>query len=254
MKSSLLKCKVRHTRIIPKKYQFDINYFWFALNLEEIPHLRNLKFLGINKFNLFQFNERDYLPRKEKTLKERVVGYLREHNITDNIIDITLVTSVRVLGYVFNPVSYYFIKTSKSDLAIIEIGNTFSEVKPYFINSEHISENKIDFTTKKEFYISPFASMQNIMNFKIENTEEYLNIVIKDERKTGELEILTSMSGEKVELSDKKLLFYFFRHPLITLQVIFFIHIHALILFLKRIPYYKKSDESEYQRGYHSWK
>lgn len=254
MKSSLLKCKVRHTRLIPQKYQFDINYFWFALNLEEMHYLEKLKLLGINRFNLFQFNEQDYLPRKEKTLKERVVGYLREHNINDSIIDITLVTSVRVLGYVFNPVSYYFIKTNERDLAIIEIGNTYSEIKPYFVNSEYISDNKIDFTTKKEFYISPFASMQNIMNFKIVNTEDSIHVVIKDERKSGELEIVTTMSGEKVELSDKKLLYYFCRHPFMTMQIIFFIHIHALILFLKRIPYYKKSDESEYQRGYHSWK
>lgn len=254
MISSLLKCQVRHTRLIPKKYQFDINYFWFALNLNELDQLKKFKLLGINSFNLFQFNEKDYLPRKEANLKDRVIGYLKDHGVDEDILDITLVTSVRVLGYVFNPVSYYFIKTQKQNVGIIEIGNTFNEIKPYFVSSDNIQNNKIDYTTQKEFYISPFASMQNIMNFKIENNKDKLNIVIKDQRKTGELEIITSMTGERVELSDKKLIYYFFRHPLMTFQIIFFIHLHALILFIKRIPYYKKTDESEFQRGYHSWK
>jgi DUF1365 family protein len=254
MKSSLMKCHVRHSRLIPKKYQFDISYFWFSINLNELDQLKKFMFLGINKFNIFQFNENDYLPGKDGTLKDRVIAYLKDNGVTEKVLDINLVTSVRVLGYVFNPVSYYFIKTEESNLAIIEIGNTFKEIKPYFVSSEHIDEYKVDFTTKKEFYISPFASMQNIMNFKIEHDEENISIIIKDERKTGELELVTTMRGKKIELSDKKLLFYFFRHPLMTLQVIFFIHIHALILFLKRIPYYKKSDESEYQRGYYSWK
>jgi len=254
MTSSLLKCQVRHSRLIPKKYQFDINFFWFAIYLEELEQLKSLKLLGVNKFNLFQFNEKDYMPRKENSLRERVVGYLKDHGVSEKIEKIKLVSSVRVLGYVFNPVSYYFIKTESRDLAIIEIGNTFSEIKPYFVSDEHFNGNKIDFTTKKEFYISPFASMQNIMNFKIEDTQENIKVVIKDSRKSGELEIVTSMDGKRVELNDKALFYYFFRHPLMTLQVIFFIHLHAVILLSKRIPYFKKSDESEHQRGYHSWK
>lgn len=256
MISKLLKCQVRHTRLIPKKYQFDVNYFWLSLELTKLEELSHLKFLSLNKFNLFSFEESDYLPGIDGlTILDKVKNYCSQNNMNEEIISATLVTSVRIMGYVFNPVSFYTIKTANDNTyAIIEIGNTFNEIKPYFVDKKHINDNKIEFRTEKEFYISPFASMQNYMVFKLNQKEQQLNIVINDYKTNDELELVTSMSGRESVLTDRNLLFHFFRFPLMTVQVIFLIHWHALILFLKRIPYYKKSDESEFQKGYYVWK
>lgn len=256
MMSKLLKCKVRHTRLIPKKYQFDVNYFWLSIELTNLEELNKLSFLSINKFNLFTFEENDYLPGiKGLSLIEKVKNYCSENGMNEEIESANLVTSVRIMGYVFNPVSFYTIKTKDNNTyAIIEIGNTFNEIKPYFVDKKHIEGNKIEYRTEKEFYISPFASMQNYMVFKLNLKEDQMNITINDYTREDELELVTSMSGKESELTNKSLLYHFFRFPLMTLQVIVLIHWHALILFLKRIPYYKKSDETEFQKGYYVWK
>lgn len=252
----LMRCHVRHTRLMPKKYQFDVNYFWLSLELTKLDQIKPLKFLSLNKFNLFAFKEKDYLPGyKGQTLLARVEDYCLKNGLNEPIQSVRLVTSVRVLGYVFNPVSFYLIKTkSNNDYAIIEIGNTFNEIKPYFVDNKHFNNNRIEYKTNKEFYISPFASMQNYMIFKLKVEEERLNININDYTIKDELEIVTSMSGYELALNDRNLLIHFFRFPLMTLQVILLIHWHAMILFFKKVPYYKKTDETEFQKGYYVWK
>tara|TARA_B100001971_G_C18267964_1_gene595961 strand:+ start:14198 stop:14983 length:786 start_codon:yes stop_codon:yes gene_type:complete len=254
--SSLYSCKVRHTRLIPKRYQFDVNYYWFMLNLDELSNLAQRYFpFSLNRFNFFSFYEKDYMPAfKGSSLKERVIDYLKQNKINDQVRKIELLTSVRVLGYVFNPVSYYFIETNSRKLVIIEIGNTFNEIKPYLITDDHIKNDSVEYITPKNFYISPFASMKNIMTFRLKRSAESIKINIEDKRESGELEIITSMSGVKKELCTKRLWYNFFRFPLMTIQVIALIHWHALKLLIMKIPYYKKSDESEFQKGYYVWK
>jgi len=70
-----------------------------------------------------------------------------------------------------------------------------------------------------------------------------------DDWKDNKKVFLSSYKGRKRELTSLNLIKYFFKYPLITLRVIFLIHYQALILFLKKIPYYKKIENLELQKG-----
>jgi DUF1365 family protein len=146
-------------------------------------------------------------------------------------------------------VSFYFIETTNNPYVIIAIGNTFNEQKPYLLRPELKKDNEWIFTTKKEFYISPFISVENSMTFKIRRSLDALVINIDDHHKNGELELRASYSGKRLEWNSKNILKLFFSYPLITFRIIFSIHYHALRLFMMKIPYFKKSDEADLQKN-----
>jgi uncharacterized protein len=247
---------VIHDRRIPKPYKFNFRFFWYYLNIKDLHKLHNSsKLFSYNKFNLFSFYDKDHLPINNLSIEEKVKTYLLENNIEEDVEDIFLLTNLRFLGYVFNPVSFYFIKTNQGQqYSIIEIGNTFKEIKPIFVDSSHYEDFVFDKKVTKHFYISPFAALNNEMRFIYHIPNEKLKFIILDSKQNLELELTTSLKGVRKDFNDKELFKAALSKPFATLQVIFFIHWHALKLFLKKVPYIKKNDNPELQRGYYPWK
>ena len=170
-----------------------------------------------------------------------------ENEVHEKIKKIELLTNPRILGYTFNPVSFYFIETDKSPYIIIEIGNTFGEQKPYLVRPDCKKGDEWIYTTKKNFYISPFASVENTMTFKIRQSNQNLQITIDDFNISGDLEIKTIFNGNRKNWTSLNIFKLMFMYPLLTIRIIISIHYHALRLYLKRIPYFRKNDEIDLQ-------
>lgn len=256
MKSKLYRSFVRHTRYFPRKYQFDFHFFWLRLNLDELDKLNSETFLfSRNRFNLFSFYDRDHIHLGSFSLKENVIAYLKEQGVEEEIRDIELVTNPRVLGYTFNPVSFYLIKSITSEYLVIEIGNTFGEQKPYFVSNQFKKEKEWVFTTQKNFYISPFSSVENSMTFHVIDDEKKLIIKIIDQNyKNHQTELTTKYVGIPIEWSNSNIIKFFFRFPFSTLRIIFAIHYHAFKLFLLKVPYWKKNQDIQLQTDRFTWK
>lgn len=255
MKSEFYLSFVKHTRFIPKRYEFNYRFFWTKFNIDELESLHNkFFFFSLNKFNLFSFYECDHFSMGHKSVRKNIETYFSENGIKEEIKTIELVTNPRVLGYTFNPVSFYFIETTTHPYVIIAIGNTFSEQKPYLVRPENYQTGQWIFKTKKEFYISPFISCENDLTFIIKKSEKNLVINIEDHRPNNELELRASFVGKRFDWNSKNLFKLLFNYPLITFRIIFSIHYHALRLYLMKIPYFKKSDELDKQKNLFVWK
>jgi DUF1365 family protein len=255
MRSSLYKNFVYHERFLPKPYKFGFKFFWFNINLDELEELNKKSFFfSHNRFNFYSYNDNDHFGDKSKSTKENVLHFLKENGVEDEILSVNILTSCRVFGYVFNPVSYYFIQGVKNVYAIIEICNTFNEIKPYFVPSEKIKKGIIDISTSKNFYISPFSDIDNYMNFKVTFPSEKISVHIDDFKPDGRKELVASLRGELRKFSDAKLFGYLLKFPLITFRIITMIHVHALFLYLKGIPFFPKKHKLNLQRGYSLWK
>ncbi len=248
MKSEFYLSFVRHKRFFPRKYEFDYRFFWTKFNIDELDSLHaNTFFFSRNSFNLISFYDRDHFNLGFPDTRKNIEAYFKENGIFEEITDIELLTNPRVLGYTFNPVSFYFIQTTDHPYVVIAIGNTFHEQKPYLVRPECLISDEWMFNSVKEFYISPFISAKNALTFKIKRKDRSLVIHIDDHNPSGELELTASFSGKSLEWNSKNILKLFFTYPFITFRIIFSIHYHALKLFLLKIPYYKKSDEKELQ-------
>ena len=251
MNSCLYECDVMHHRLEPKVNQFRYRIFMFSLDLDEIDSLR-IPLFSRNRWNLDEFRDRDHLTIagfETKSLKENVIGYLAQNGIQFPPSGrIQFVTLPRVLGYVFNPVSFFFcFDAAGSPLcAVVQVGNTFREMKPYLIPAP-TADGTFRLITPKHFYVSPFSALDLSFDFKLRVPGDALDIHIDD--RDGERRVLLSaLTGKRTPLTTGRLLWLTLKYPLITLKVIALIHWHAFILWLKRLPFHRKSANADMQR------
>lgn len=245
-----------HNRIEPKKHKFHYNVFMFYIDLDEIDLLTQKFFLlSRNKFNFFGFRDAEHLqlpmdaPDKSKSTKEHILNYLGQNGITEPIHKIMLLTNLNVLGYNFNPVSFYYCYDKKNEpvCAVAEIGNTFGEIKPYILSKKDLADGKFHLNTTKYFYVSPFIDHDANFDFNLGLPDDKLNIRI-DDHKEGKRFFISTLTGTRKSLTNSRLLLYSLRFPFITLKIITLIHWNALLLWMKKLPYHRKEENQDLQR------
>jgi DUF1365 family protein len=269
--SSLYECTVLHERFTPKHHRFVYRLFYFALDLDELSSLnRRLALFSVNRANLFSFRESDFLPTGEplhhrtfpnrqlidsdnlSSLKSRSRAFCVAHGADFGAEGrVLLVTLPRVLGYLFNPVSFYFCFTAAGNLvgSIAEVTNTFRELKPYFIPPVKNPDGKVSLRlrTPKHFYVSPFSALDLEFDFTLQAPDGKLAVRI-DDHAAGSRVLHTALTGIRVPLTNLRLTWFLLKYPLITLKIITLIHWQALRLWLKRVPYFPKAANASEQR------
>jgi len=255
--SCLYKARVMHNRLAPKAHRFHYDVFMFYLDLDEIDGLcKRLKFMNRNRFNLFNFRDKDHLqlprenPDASKNIREHITDYLSQNGVIIGNGRIMLLTNLCTAGYQFNPVSFYFCydEAGKPLCSVVEVCNTFREMKPYFLGTGTMAGNQFRLNTEKYFYVSPFIDMDTSFDFNLHLPGEKLQLKIDDYDKAGNRFFISTLTGERRPLTDANLLRYFFSFPLITLKVIGLIHWQALRLWLKKLAYHKKAANIDLQK------
>lgn len=243
-----------HHRFAPAVHRFRYGIFMFALDLDEIDAVAaRIPFFSRNGANVYEFRDRDHLalPGLETAgVKANVVAWLAQQGVAFPADGrIVLVTLPRVLGYVFNPVSFYYCYDAAGAplCAIAEVGNTFGEMKPYLI-ADGAERGVFRRVTPKHFYVSPFFGLDVTFDFRLRVPGDRLDVRI-DDHDGGERVLVTSLTGRRAPLTAARLAWCTLRHPLVTLKVIGLIHAHAMALWLKRVPWHRKADDAARQRG-----
>ncbi|EQC48569.1 PF07103 family protein [Bacteriovorax sp. BSW11_IV] len=254
MNSYLINVKVKHTRFSPKRYSFGTKFFWFCIDLNELDEItRKFPLIGHNDFGIYVFKDSDHLKFGSASLMNNVKTYVSQFE-TKEITKVELITNLRFLGYVFNPVSFFKITFADSSTsAILQVGNTFNEIKPFYVHSKCMNKNGFSITETKNYYVSPFIQMDSVLKFCFSEKNKKINISVTSSVH-DEVVLSAVASGRKEELSVINLLWMTIRYPFNTLKIITLIHWHALILFLKRIKYFKKTDDKNLQIGAQIWK
>ena len=233
---------VIHKRFKPKKHFFKYNVFSLFLDLDEINELdKKILFFSYNKFNILSFFDKDHGYRDGSSIKDWLIHLLQKKNISTINIKIKILCYPRIFGYVFNPLSIFFIydKDSNPIAILYEVKNTFGEQHTYVFKID-IKNKQILNNCKKKFYVSPFMDLESKYFFKVLIPNERLSVIIDQRDKEGKL-LFASQDGERVKLSSKNLLISYLKHPLMTLKIISAIHYEALKLWMKGIKLVKKN-------------
>ena len=146
----IVEGKIYHERLKPFNHMFSYNVFLLKFPLDKIEELKSPIF-SFNRFNLFSFHFKDYLDGSNRPLKEKIHEVLSAEGIsTDG--KIILQTIPRILGYGFNPVSFWYIYDQEEKLLAIlsEVNNTFGDRHYYLLQG--FSEYK-KITMKKVFHV-----------------------------------------------------------------------------------------------------
>ena len=232
---------VIHKRFKPKEHYFKYKVFSLLIDLGELNIIKQkIKIFSHNKFNILSFFDKDHGPRDGSSIKEWIKKNLKGIGIIDDKIQIKLLCYPRIFGYVFNPLSVFFIYNQSSELISIlyEVKNTFGEQHTYIFkaNDSKIITNKCN----KKFYVSPFIEMDCEYNFRVLKPSNAISVIIDQKDKNGKL-LYASQDGVAQELNEKNLLFSFISHPLMTFKIIAAIHYEALKLWIKGIKLVKKN-------------
>ena len=233
---------VIHKRFKPKKHFFKYSVFSLFLDLDEINELdQQIPFFSYNKFNILSFFDKDHGYRDGSSIKDWLIHVLQKKNISTINIKIKILCYPRIFGYVFNPLSIFFIydKDSNPIAILYEVKNTFGEQHTYVFKID-IKNKQILNNCKKKFYVSPFMDLESKYFFKVLIPNERLSVIIDQRDKEGKL-LFASQDGERVKLSSKNLLISYLKHPLMTLKIISAIHYEALKLWIKGIKLVKKN-------------
>ncbi len=233
--SKIYTGKVIHKRFKPKEHYFKYNVFSLLIDLNELEEINKyIKFFSYNKFNIISFYDKDHGDRDGSSIKLWVKKNLRNIGIITEDISIKLLCYPRIFGYVFNPLSTYFIYNKHSELISIfyEVKNTFGEQHTYIFKAQ--DEKTVQNKCKKKFYVSPFIEMDCEYHFKTLNPKEQLSVVINQNDKDGKL-LFASQDGISKDFNNKNLILSYLTHPLMTFKIIGAIHYEAFKLWAKRI-------------------
>ena len=237
--------QVRHTRLRPLRHRFEYGMYFIRLPLRSMgqqPFASRL--FSRNGFNLLSFHERDHGDGQQPLLAW-IDALLKTEGVADADGEIWLQTMPRVLGYVFNPVSFWFCHRSDGALRAVlcDVRNTFGERHFYLLeNGAAIAYGSL-LSAKKVFHVSPFCPVEGSYRFRFMRAHrgghECHLARIDYEDSLGPV-LQTSLSGQGRPMTDAAVARAFLAYPLMSLGVIFRIHLQALRLWLRRVPFFAK--------------
>ena len=239
--SSIYTGNVIHKRFKPKIHSFNYKVFSLLIDLSELELLdKKLKLFSYNKFNIISFYNKDHGPRDSSSLKNWVEDNLKKNNIDTNGIQIKLLCYPRIFGYVFNPLSVFYIYDKNLNLISIlyEVKNTFGEQHTYIFKSDK-NQNLIQHVCKKKFHVSPFIEMDCTYFFRVLKPTNKISVIIDQHDNEGKI-LYASQDGTRIDLNNKNLILSYLKHPLMTFKIILAIHFEAFKLWAKGIKFIKK--------------
>jgi uncharacterized protein len=220
----LFTAKVMHRRFFPKVNFFNYRIYYLAIapSYQKLPSI----------FQRLPISDLGYRDGRSPELWAREL--LSNHEIAGEISHIMLITMPRVMGYVFNPVSFYLCFNADNQLKAVinEVHNTFGEQHSYLcVHSDHKTINSDEWiTASKVFHVSPFLERNGSYRFKFDIQDKKIGIWIDYYDENNQKQLATALTGTLSPLTRRALFWAFWTHPLITLKAITLIHWQALKL------------------------
>jgi DUF1365 family protein len=265
--SSLLHARLLHHRTGQVKNSFTYPVFALLLNLDELPALeRAIPFLSHNRWNVVTIADRDHrlgdartfggdvrfakhfvgpttasdaqVPfdsQPHESLKARLLRYLAAHGHTPTG-KLYMLTNPRILGYGFNPVTFYYCYHADGalDCVVAEVNNTYGDQHPYLLDATNQCA-PARYVAAKRFYVSPFIGAEASYEFSFSPLAEKLSVQI-DEYQQGEKFFTARLWGDCEPLTARSLAAALVRYPFLTLQIMGLIHWQAVKLLWRKVP------------------
>ncbi len=252
--SALFRGRVVHRRTSPKEHSFDYGVQLLYLDLEELPDLFRGRWLwSVERANLIRFKRSDYLGDAQQPLRDAVLDRVEAKLGRRPEGRLGLLTQVRTLGYLFNPVSFYFCWNALGELDAIvaEITNTpWGERHAYVLDAKvgHEGNGEYAFHFDKCFHISPFFPMEQAYSWRFVWTEHHLQVHMTN-REAGRPVFRVSLACERQAINRRCLAASFLAFPLQPLRLHIAIYWQAARLFFKRVPVFTHPKKSQPLRG-----
>jgi DUF1365 family protein len=234
---------VVHRRSRPRANAFRYRVAYLCLGLEALESAAG-RLLKLDRPGLVSFRRADHGARDGGDLATWLRRVLAAHGLAE-VCDgePVLMTLPRMLGYVFNPVSFWFCRDRSGALRAVlcEVNNTFGESHCYLVRHDDARPLRTQewLEGRKVFHVSPFLPVDGGYRFRFRLDEKTVHVDVNYHDADG-LVLATSVAGRREKLTDGTVLKHFLGNPTMTLAVIARIHWQAFRLWRKRLRYYRK--------------
>ncbi|MCM2343998.1 MAG: DUF1365 domain-containing protein [Alphaproteobacteria bacterium] len=224
-----------HARLFPRKNAFRYGIYYVALPLSRLADL------PLRTKGFVSFSARDHGACDGTDLQAWVRSILARYGLAAADGEIVLVCMPRVMGYVFNPVSFWLCYDHAGDLRAVlcEVHNTFGERHTYVCARDDrgvlIGDDVV--RGEKVFHVSPFLQREGEYSFRFEIDSARFAVWIDYFDGAGQRQLLTALAGQVAPLTAAGLRGLSWRYPLVTMRAVFLIHWQALKLVAKGIKY-----------------
>ena len=250
LRSSVLPARVSHSlkQPVDNAFTYGVDYV--------LVHEKDLSGGGPSLFsnggwNLVSLKARDHglTAKPDKSGPDWIRDVAHEAGIGE-IAEIALMTHPRYWGYVFNPVSFWFMSDTDGALRAVlaEVHNTFGDRHAYLCRAPNGVPIDPDtwIESDKKFHVSPFFGIEGAYRFRFSLDDGKVAVWIKyDDGKGGGLH--TSLIAERRPFTDEQLIRALIRRPLGALKMTALIHWQALKLFLKGVRYRSRPEPEQEQ-------
>ena len=272
--------QVRHTRARPKKHAFAYPTYFLMLPLRSLNQAARAKAAipsrqtetengtaqatvkanekahpwAINQACAISFFETDHgdgRPPAQGGAIAWLDELLHREGIEDATGEVWLHCYPRVLGFTFKPVSFWYCHRAAGDQGgslraiVVEVNNTFGERHCYLLDAPRYGVQQ---SAAKVFHVSPFNPVQGHYRFRFMRTQEpgaektvaRIDYYDSDPDDAAPALLQTSVSGTLEPISRAALRRALWRYPAMTLAVVAHIHLQALRLWFKKVPFFGK--------------
>jgi len=249
-RSSLCEGWVSHRRRDDPGHGFRYRVFLTLLDLHELPDLgRELSLFGHNHRRPVSFRDDDHLAASGRGVRADLVETVESagHEMPDGRVE--LLTSCRILGYVFNPISvfYCYDPDDRLTLAVAEVNNTYGDRHSYVLP---VASATFEWRTKKLMHVSPFLQPDaGTYRWELPPPGDGVSLGV-DLTRDEETVLAARLSLARRPLTDRALAWALLRYPFMTVQVIGAIHFEALRLWRKGARFWERPPyDPEVARG-----
>ena len=196
---------------------------------------------GRNRPGIASLHDRDHggTPREG-----RGAPWAREVLAANGLAGVTggrleLLAQPRVLGHVFNPVSFWLAHDAEGRLRVViaEVSNTFGDRHSYLCHRDDLGpiEKTDTLSASKIFHVSPFQPVEGGYAFRFDIRPDKLGIWI--DYSCGNGGLIATLTGPRKPLTTGAMIGSALRRPLGSRRVLGLIHWQALKLWWKGAKY-----------------
>ncbi len=180
------------------------------------------------------FDPRDHFGRADaSSIRSKLDGWLAERGVDLEGGRVLMLAGARMLGHNFNPITLYWCHRpdGRLECVVAEVHNTYRGRHAYLLRPDDDGKARAD----KEFYVSPFQSMDGEYRMHVPRPESVLSVSVAL-RQGDRTPLTATLRGVRRPVTVGWLLYLLLTRPFMPYRVSALIRRHGVTLWFRKAP------------------